>query len=155
MQEPCIPYIERDEDNPMPSLLHSRVAHNLSVLPDRYSDRFDVHQQVSLRLGEWATVPDLALFPKEREVNWLNDKDEVVQPPKLVIEILSPHQVAGNLITKVRDYLQNGVGSCWLVQPSINAVTVFPASSGSRTFGEGNVEDPALGISLPISGIFR
>jgi Uma2 family endonuclease len=157
MQFPSIPYIEADEDNPMPSLNHARVAQNLAVLlHNTVSDRFEIYQQLTLRLKDWPSIPDLALYSKgAHQIDWLADRDEVSEPPVLVIEILSQHQVLGNLVNKIRQYLESGVKSCWLVEPATRVVSVFPASGGSRSFAEGDVKDEALGISVPLSGVFR
>ena len=48
----------------MRSRNHSRVSHNLSVLLDRFKDRFSIHQQLSMNLDGWQTIPDLSLYPK-------------------------------------------------------------------------------------------
>jgi Uma2 family endonuclease len=156
MEAPSIPYIEADEDKPMPSFNHSRVAQNIGVLLHKYADRFDILQQLSLRLNNWATIPDVVAYPKGSQiVDWLADRDEVTEPPLLVVEILSPHQVLGNLVAKIRQYLENGVKSCWLVEPATGAVTVF-SNSCKRGFIEDDiVQDDVLGISVPVREIFR
>ena len=62
-----IPVLSKDEiqeDRPMRSRNHSRVSHNLSVLLDRFKDRFSIHQQLSMNLDGWQTIPDLSLYPK-------------------------------------------------------------------------------------------
>ncbi len=61
-----IPVLSRDEiqeDRPGPSRNHSRAAHNLSVVLDRFKDRFAVYQQLSLNLDGWKVIPDLCLWP--------------------------------------------------------------------------------------------
>jgi Uma2 family endonuclease len=156
MQAPSIPYIEIDEDKPMPSFNHSRVAQNLGVLLHKYADRFDILQQLSLRLNNWTTIPDIVAYPRGNQaIDWLADRDEVTEPPLLVIEILSPHQVLGNLLNKIRQYLENGVQSCWLVEPATGAVTVFSNTSKRGFIEDDIVTDDALGISIPLREIFR
>jgi Uma2 family endonuclease len=156
MQTVAVPTSEIEQDNPMPSRNHSKVAQNIGVLLDRYADRFDVHQQLALKLDGWQTVPDLAVFPKGAlPGDWLSDEHEVAQSPALAIDILSPQQNLQPLIDKIREYLRRGVKSCWLVEPATRVVSVFPASGGSRAFVEGDVQDEPLGISIPLSGVFR
>jgi Uma2 family endonuclease len=156
MQAPSIPYIEIDEDKPMPSFNHSRVAQNLGVLLHKHADRFDILQQLSLRLNGWATIPDVVAYPKGSQIiDWLADRDEVTEAPALVIEILSPHQVLGNLFTKIRQYLDNGVRSCWLVEPATGAVTVFSPTAKRGFIEDDVVQDDVLGISVPLREIFR
>jgi Uma2 family endonuclease len=156
MQTVPIPPNEIDQDNPMPSLNHSRVAHNLSVLLDPVADRYSIHHQLSLNLNGWQTIPALALYPHDAlPKDWLSDMEEVTRPPALVIEILSPKQVLQPLVDKIREYLAHGVKSCWLVEPTTRVVSVFPSTGGSRGFVEGEVKDDALGIAIPLSGVFR
>ena len=139
----------------MPSRNHSRVAHNLSVLLDRFKDRFSIHQQLSLNLDGWQVIPDLCLYPRGTlSSDWLTDEDEVVIPPFLVIEILSPKQNLQPLVDKIREYGQRGVKSCWLVVPVTGVVSVFPASGGSRAFAEGTLRDETAGIEIPLAQIF-
>jgi Uma2 family endonuclease len=152
----AIPPSDIEQDNPMPSRNHSRVSQNLSVALDSLSDRYDVYQQLSLKLNGWATIPDISVYPKGTLPNdWLSDEDEVSVPPLLAIEILSPKQNVQPLIDKIRQYLTYGVKSCWLLEPATRVGSVFPATGGSRGFAEGDLKDEPLGISLPLSGIFR
>src|ERR1044071_8349665 len=93
MQAVPVPNPDIEQDNPMPSRNHSRIAQNLGVLLNAYSDRFDVHQQLSLDLNGWHTIPDLAVYPKGTlPTDWMSDDDEVTVLPILAIEILSPKQ---------------------------------------------------------------
>lgn len=139
----------------MPSRNHSRVSHNLSVLLDRFKDRFSIHQQLSMNLDGWQTIPDLSLYPKgSLSSDWLADEDEVTVPPALVIEILSPKQNIQPLVDKIREYGRHGVKSCWLVEPATRVVSVFPALGGSRAFAEGTLRDEAAGIEIRLVQIF-
>ena len=139
----------------MPSRNHSRVAHNLSVLLDRFKDRFSIHQQLTLNLDGWPSISDLCLYHRgSLSSDWLSDEDEVTVPPALVIEILSPKQNLQPLVDKIREYGRHGVNSCWLVEPATRVVSVFPVLGGSRAFAEGTLRDEATGIEIPISQIF-
>lgn len=139
----------------MPSRNHSRTAHNLSVLLDAFKTRFTAYQQLSLNLAGWQTIPDLCLFPRDvLSQDWLSDEDEITLPPALVIEILSPKQNVQPLVDKIREYLNRGVLSCWLVEPATRVVSVFPAQGGSRAFAEGHIQDDVVGITVPLAGIF-
>ena len=152
---PVLSNDEIQEDRPMPSRNHSRTAHNLSVLLDRFKDRFSIHQQLSLNLDGWQTIPDLCLYPRgSLSSDWLTDEDEVKAPPLLVIEILSPKENLQPLVDKIREYGQHGVESCWLVEPATRVVSVFPALGGSRAFAEGNLRDETAAIEIPLAQIF-
>ena len=139
----------------MPSRNHSRAAHNVGVLLDRFKDRYVIHDQLSLNLDGWQTIPDLCLYPRgELPSDWLTDDDEVTQPPVLIIEVLSPKQNLQPLVDKIRDYLRHGVKSCWLVEPATRVISVFPASGGSRAFTEGMLKDEVVGIEIPLDQVF-
>lgn len=58
-----VPVLRNDqiqEDRPLPSRNHSRVAHNLSVLLERSKDRFSIHQQLSLNPDGWRNLQNEA-----------------------------------------------------------------------------------------------
>ena len=152
---PVLSSDEIQEDRPRPSRNHSRTAHNLSVLLNRFKDRFSIHQQLSLSLAGWQTIPDLCLYPRgDLSSDWLTEEDEVTVSPVLVVEILSPKQNLQPLVDKIRAYGQHGVKSCWLVEPATRVVSVFPALGGSRAFTEGTLWDEATGIEVPVGEIF-
>jgi Uma2 family endonuclease len=153
---PVLSNSEIQEDRPMPSRNHGRVAQNLGVALNGLQERFDIYQQLSLDLGGWQTIPDIVLFPRGKLSNdWLTDEDPITETPTLVIEILSPMQNIQPLVDKVREYLRHGVQSCWLVEPATRVVSVFPAAGGSRGFTEGMLRDDVLAIELPLAAIFR
>ena len=152
---PVLSNDEIQEDRPMPSRNHSRVAHNLNVLLHQFRDCFDVYQQLSLNLEGWQTIPDLCVYPRGKlSSDWLSDDDEETIPQVLVIEILSPKQNFQPLVDKIRTYGQHGVKSCWLVEPATRVVSVFPALGGSRAFTEGKLRDDATGIEVLVAQIF-
>lgn len=139
----------------MPSRNHSRVAHNLSVALDPFRDRFSIHQQLSLNLDGWQTIPDLALYPAgSLPTDWTTDEDECTTPPALVIEILSPKQNLQPLVDEVREYLRRGVTSCWVIVPATETLSVFPASGGSRSYAAGMARDESLGLEVALDRVF-
>ena len=146
---------EIQEDRPMPSRNHARVANNLSVALAEFRQRFETYQQLSLNLADWPSIPDLCSYPAGTlATEWTDDEDVVTTPPALIIEILSPKQNLQPLVDKVRQYLSHGVKSCWVIIPTSEMVMVFPASGGSRRFIEGDVEDLVLDLKVPVRKIF-
>lgn len=146
---------EIQEDKPAPSRNHARVAQNLGVALHRFRDRLEVFHQLSLDLAGWPSIPDLCLYPVGTLARgWAADEDSVTVPPLVVIEILSPKQNLQPLLDKVRGYHEHGVKSCWVVIPGTESVAVFPASGGSRSFGEGEVVDPVADLRVPVSAVF-
>lgn len=152
---PVLSLDEVQEDNPMPSRNHSRALHNLSVALAPFQNRFSVYQQLSLDLNGWQSVPDLCLYPVGTlPVDWTTDEDFCVEPPALVIEVLSPKQNLQPLLDKVREYRAHGVKSCWVVIPGTECVAVFPAAGGSRSFGDAEVVDATLDLRVPLRAVF-
>jgi len=152
---PVLQLDEVQEDKPMPSRNHARVLHNLSVALASLHNRFSVYQQLSLDLQGWQSVPDVCLYPVGAlPVDWTTDEDVCTAPPALVIEVLSPKQNLQPLLDKVREYHARGVKSCWVVIPGTGSVAVFPATGGSRSFGDGEVVDATLDLRVPWKAVF-
>ena len=152
---PVLTNDEIQEDRPMPSLNHARVAQNLSVALSGLRERYTVYPQLTLNLNGWSTIPDLAIYPTGAlKPDWLSDREEISEPPTVVIEILSPKQNLQPLLDKVRNYLEHGVKSCWIVVPGMKSVSIYPATGGSRTIVEGIIRDETSGIEIPHSALF-
>lgn len=78
----------------------------------------------------------------------------VPDPPLLAVEIASPTQNIQDLIEKAEFLLDAGVQSCWLVQPPLRTVTLFPGTMDSTTVSSGSFTDPVLDIEVSIDAIF-
>ena len=74
--------------------------------------------------------------------------------PLLAVEIVSPKQGMYEIAEKVLLYFELGVRSCWVVEPIIQAITVYASIGQWETFTRGDVVDEKLGIRLPIDEIF-
>ena len=57
-------------------------------------------------------LPDVVIGPRKR---W---PETLVEPPLLVIEILSPSDTFGHIEAVVADYRKMGIASIWVIQPS-------------------------------------
>jgi len=146
---------EVEEDRPMPSLNHSIVCQNLGGELHRFRERVSVHQQLSLNLNGWQTIPDLCAYPREAiPRDWMMDQNECTIVPTLVIEVLSPMQTLQPLLEKVREYLRHGVQACWVVIPGTETVSVFPQSGPSHSLAEGIVRDETLGVEIALADVF-
>ncbi|MGE3073258.1 MAG: Uma2 family endonuclease [Dehalococcoidia bacterium] len=77
--------------------------------------------------------------------------------PDLVLEVVSPNDVAGEVDVKVAEYLEAGVRLIWVVYPETKAVHIFrPGGQDSRVTAGGTLsgEDVVPGFELPVSDIF-
>lgn len=145
-----------DEDNPMPSRSHAQVAQRLSYyLQSHYGGRLEFLHQLSLSLKDWKTIPDLCAYPVGTlPSNWEEDETEVTVSPCLVIEILSPFQVVQSLTSKIKQYFQEGVGSCWLVMPILHTIIAHAPGKLPQAFSEGDFHDEVLDITIPLDKVF-
>lgn len=77
--------------------------------------------------------------------------------PDLVIEVVSPIDVAAEIDVKVAEYLNAGVRLIWVVYPETRAVNVFrPGGQDSRLTESETLsgEDVVPGFELPVAEIF-
>lgn len=152
--EPVSEY-EQERGKPMPSKFHSLVQINIgTALKMRYRKTHSIHSELSLNLGDRPATPDVSVYLKS-DISLERDEIKMTQPPLLIIEILSPTQAQQEVADKIEVLLGSGVKAAWLVQPTINAVSVFLPAQKPKTFTEGIISDGATGIELSIDDIFN
>jgi Uma2 family endonuclease len=145
---------EVERGKPMPSKNHSYTQTNLIVALAQFKKRFRTTSELSLTLPTLRATPDICLYP-QRGADYRNDQVTVSEPPILVIEILSPSQTLDMMMEKFDRYFENGVQSCWLVQPQIETITVLHPGAKPRTFDSGLVLDAVVGIEIPVEEVFE
>ena len=77
--------------------------------------------------------------------------------PDLAVEVVSPSNRAGEIRTKVLQYLGAGARQVWVVHPRTRAVVVHTPDGAARTLGAEDVLDaPDLlpGFALPLPRLF-
>ena len=77
--------------------------------------------------------------------------------PELVIEVVSPNDVAADVNGKVREYLAAGVLLSWVVYPESRSIDIYRASASNSQLSEAGVlsgEDVVPGFTLPVREIF-
>ncbi len=78
-------------------------------------------------------------------------------PPDLAVEVLSPDDRAGEVLLKVRDWLESGCQVVWLVDPRSRTVCVHRSGRRIVMLDESDTlggDDLLPGFSLPVAGIF-
>jgi Uma2 family endonuclease len=53
------------------------------------------------------------------------ERSFALEPPRLVLEILSPHDRIGRLTMRIRQFLERGVALVWVLDPEDRTVTVW------------------------------
>ena len=140
-------------------------------LRDRFNNRLqtyvtsrrlgDVTSETDVKLAEDVVRrPDVAFYRAGRLEGV--DLDQVPLPvaPDLVVEIVSKHDRAADLLLKVSQYLAAGVETVWLLYPNTRLAYRYTASRLEpevRSAQDGKFEEPELlpGFSLALTEIFQ
>ena len=138
------------------SLNHSRLTGRISyLLTDAYEARFDALPELEFELSTGNFKPDIAIISKQA-YDWQEDVIRFQHPPITAIEILSPTQAFDAVASKIRKcYLPARVQSAWLVVPFVKTIHLFLPDGSITTFSSGTLRDPACGVELEVSAIFR
>jgi Uma2 family endonuclease len=145
---------ERERGKPMPSFNHGVVQANLLFeIKNRHAGQFTLVSELTLDM-EPPMTPDISIYPNSVQPDWNRDVIRMVELPLTVIEILSPTQGVQDLLDKVYRYLDAGVKSCWLVQPSFRLIAIYTADPNPLIFTEGNATDPTNDITVSVDQVF-
>ncbi len=77
--------------------------------------------------------------------------------PDLTVEVLSPDDRPGEVVTKVQDWLRSGCKAVWVVDPATRTVVVHQPAAPPVRLGPGDVltgEDFLPGFHLRVAEIF-
>src|SRR5262249_40896096 len=84
-------------------------------------------------------------WPKNRAIPPRDNAWEVV--PDLAVEVISPHDLADEIIQKLTEYFQAGVRLVWIIYPQQRLVYVYDSPTQVR--GLSPPDDLAGGPGLP------
>ncbi|HLC15616.1 MAG TPA: Uma2 family endonuclease [Thermodesulfovibrionia bacterium] len=144
---------ELERGKPMPSMNHSIIQTGLIVMFYKYSAKFSILSELSLKLSDFQPTPDISIYPKLYP-DWSHDIIKVTEPPLLVVEIMSPSQSVQEMLDKIEKYFQNGVQSCWLIHPALKTITLFTPDMKGRTYSAGTLKDHVTGIEVSVEEVF-
>ncbi len=100
--------------------------------------------------------PDVMLFDEPRRLESLSKKFSTGLP-KLVVEVLSPHDSPGKVNRRISQYLRRGVPLVWLVDPDPRIVTVYRPGKDMYTRDETEEltgEDVLSDLRLRVAELF-
>lgn len=100
-------------------------------------------------------VPDVAFVRMERAAL---RRGFFPGPPDLAVEVYSPSESVPQLMCKVRQYLEAGAHTVWVVYPEQKQVHVMSRSGEDRILSAGEVLDaPDLlpGFSVAVESLFE
>ncbi len=148
---------EIERGKPMPSLNHSFVQNNLiTELNINYRKDFTFLPELTVEMpAKPNCVPDISIYHK-MSINFLHDRITVSEMPLTAIEIVSPTQSNDEILAKFERYFFAGVQSCWLVMPSMKAISVYSQIGQYQFFTSDMVlKDSLTGINLNLPDIFN
>lgn len=89
----------------------------------------------------------------------LSDETTLIQGPAVLIaEVLSPHDTTEEVVERVEEYLDCGVGVVWVIHPYFRTVTVHRRGAEPVPYNRTHVllVEPELpGFSCPVAAFFR
>ncbi|MEI7683463.1 MAG: Uma2 family endonuclease [Planctomycetota bacterium] len=68
--------------------------------------------------------PDISFFEDDQQPKTM-ERQYSTTTPKLVVEILSPHDQPGKLLRRIKQYLSRGIELVWVVDPENRFVSVY------------------------------
>ncbi len=101
--------------------------------------------------------PDVSFIRRERIRLSGADTGYCAVAPDLVVEVLSPNDLAYDIDEKIKEYLEAGVLLVWVVHPVLRMVYVHRANgsvTAVREHEELSGEDVVPGFVCPVGGLF-
>jgi Uma2 family endonuclease len=122
--------------SPSPSTKHQRISRKLenkfgNFIEGKSCELFHAPYDIELKdekvNGTKIVIPDISIICDK---SGFTDA-RYVGVPSLIVEILSPSNQSHDLITKLNLYMNYGVKEYWIVNPMLNAVTVYALNDGN------------------------
>jgi Uma2 family endonuclease len=82
--------------------------------------------------------PDVSFYEDDQNLDTM-DRKYALQPPRLVVEVLSPNDKQSKTNARISQYLKRGVPLVWLIDPELRIVTVY--RSGKDLYTRDNGEE--------------
>lgn len=116
--------------SPSPSTKHQRLSRRLLFKLGNFLEGescevfhapFDIELKSERMEGTKIVIPDLSVICEKSGFT----EARYIGVPNLIVEILSPSNQSHDLVTKLNLYMTYGVTEYWIVNPMLNAVTVY------------------------------
>ena len=100
--------------------------------------------------------PDVAMILRDRQPHGPPPEGYCRIAPDLVVEVVSPHDVAQEVHDKIQLWLQAGVQQVWVVWPSTRTVEVHTETEITRLKGQDELTAGPLipDFRCPVSDMF-
>lgn len=134
---------------PPMSILAARVATRIHNSLQTYSQQHAKGESVVETLLRMPHVrrhrrPDVAFvsfdrWPADRPIDSQENAWDVV--PDVAVEVVSPTDIAEDLLEKILEYLRAGVRAVWVVYPRVQMIHVYENPRSIRVYTAGDVLD--------------
>ncbi len=162
-EHPYQEYIDgRMEAKGMPQMKHSALRKRLIEHVDGFAQRENSGEsfpELRCTFAGHSIIPDV-VFLREEHIEYDEDGElinQIVRPPDIHIEIVSPDQSVRKCREKLIFSTTNGCLLGWLIDPELRTVQVFRAGQPpTQVTADGVLEgEPVLlGYRLPVSELF-
>jgi Uma2 family endonuclease len=112
------------------SVIHTMIAIELGGFV-RKRRLGQVYIELRCTFAGASLVPDICFFAAER----LPKEEDVVSPPHMVVEIISPAQTVKDLTRRLDWFVDEGVRLGWLIQPRQKRAIVFQPGAEPQELG--------------------
>jgi len=128
---------------------HARVQTELAILLNRFRHtglRAFTEFRMRVREGRYR-VPDVIV------TQGVPDEKILTRPPLLCVEVLSPEDSLSRVLTRIQDYLDFGVPTVWLIDPTEQRIWVY-RRNGMQEANRDVVKVDGTSIEISFSEIF-
>lgn len=144
---------------PSPTFLHNRIRDRIARRLGEFVENHQLGEvvvEMDFRLGpDTVRNPDVAFVTAQHLERIDVNRSPVDGAPALAVEVISPTNIAQDIVKKIQQYLGSGCRSVWIVYPTLHLVEIH-SSAGVRKVQDGNLTDEPLlpGFSLPLAFLF-
>ncbi len=135
---------------PMATFDHADILAEIMFYIRTHYPQRKALQELTVRVRENKyLVPDLAVLSQDQI-----QKPYPTEPVPLCVEVLSPGQGLGEILSKCEQYHRWGVPTAWVIDPVSRRAWVYHRGSlPNEVPADGNLE--AEGISIPLAAAFE
>ena len=103
--------------------------------------------------------PDVAFVATETLRRMDVDRSPIEGTPNVAIEVVSPGNLAQDMLTKIHQYLDAGCQAVWVFYPNLKAVEVYDSRGIREVSAPASLQEATIfggqSYSLPLSPIFE
>lgn len=113
--------------------------------------------QINPAHPKWVRKPDVSFIRKEKLSKEIIESGFIKVAPDLVVEVLSPNDLAYEVDRKIAEYFDSGVSLIWIVNPETRIVRVYRRDGTASVCNEQSTldgEEVLPGFRCPVTSCF-